>query len=137
VRRHISTGVYHTSKYIQLNWGKNIDTWQQACRSKIIIRTFKMDYLNSSKNYYHNFKINSYKLYFGASTSFRNVATIYRPSSSIHWTCYVHYDPSGRAISPTQTPLSDTQHSQQTDIHVPCGNSNPQSQQARGHRSSP
>jgi len=45
---------------------------------------------------------------------------------------------SGRVISASQRPLPDkTQHSQQTDIHVPLWDSNPQSQQASGRKPTP
>ena len=41
---------------------------------------------------------------------------------------------SGRVISPTQTPLPDnTQHSQQKDIHVPSGISQPASERLQTH----
>ena len=37
-------------------------------------------------------------------------------------THHTRYDSSGRVISPTEIPLPDnTQHSQETDIHAPCG----------------
>ena len=46
-------------------------------------------------------------------------------------TYHTRYDSSGRMISPTQRPLPDNkQHSQETDIHAPRRDSNPQSQQA-------
>jgi YD repeat-containing protein len=39
-----------------------------------------------------------------------------------HWTHHTRYDSSGRVISPTQRSLPDnTQHSQETNIHVPSG----------------
>jgi hypothetical protein len=45
---------------------------------------------------------------------------------------------SERVIGPTQRPLHDnTQHSQQTDIHAPRRDSNPQSQQAGGRTPTP
>ena len=47
-------------------------------------------------------------------------------------------DSSGIVIGQSQRPLPDnTQHSQQTDIHVPRWDSNPQSQQASGLRPTP
>ena len=47
-------------------------------------------------------------------------------------------DSSGRVISSTQRPLPDnTQHSQQTNIHSPGRDSNPQSQQASGRKPTP
>ena len=50
-------------------------------------------------------------------------------------THHTRQDSSGRVISPTKAPLPDnTQHSQQTDIHAPGGDSNPQSLQASGRR---
>ena len=47
-------------------------------------------------------------------------------------------DSPGRVISPSQRLLPDnTQHSPQTDIHVPRRDSNPQSQQTSGRRLTP
>ena len=47
-------------------------------------------------------------------------------------------DSSGRAISLTQIPLADnTQHSHETEIHGPGGDSNPQPQKESGRRHTP
>jgi hypothetical protein len=43
-------------------------------------------------------------------------------ASRLHQTHHTRYASSGRVISPTQRPLSDsTQHLQETDIHAPGG----------------
>ena len=59
--------------------------------------------------------------------------------SRLHTTMHhSRQDSSGRVISPSQRPLPDnTQHSQQTNIHAPARDSNPQSQQASGRRHTP
>ena len=57
---------------------------------------------------------------------------------TITFTHRTRYDSSGRVISPTHRPLPEnTQHSQQTDIHSPWWESNPQSQQVSYRRSTP
>ena len=63
---------------------------------------------------------------------------IYEVSTSHTTTQHSRQDSSGLVISSSQRPLPDnTRHSQQTDIHAPRWDSNPRSQQASGHRSTP
>jgi hypothetical protein len=55
-----------------------------------------------------------------------------------HWTHQARYDPSGRAINPTQRiPLDSTQQVQEKNTHVPRRESNPQFQEANGCRRIP
>ena len=58
--------------------------------------------------------------------------------SRSYTTHHSRQDSSRRVISPTHRPLPDnTQHSQQTDIHDPRLDSNPQPQEASGRRPTP
>ena len=63
---------------------------------------------------------------------------IHEVSRSHSTTHHSRLDSSGRVISSSQRPLPhSTQHSQQTDIHAPLWDSNPQSQKASDRKPTP